>query len=184
MGVSFRNNTWFDPFVVLFLISSSTRLSLAVTKSEINTICTGTKNPSFCFQLFKSDPHMTKLDLFGVAKFLIKYAHHEALDTQKILQLHAESIIDPFIKKGYSLCSQHFEDTLEPFDSALKSLAAKDPHSLNLDISAAIDSAETCKDDFEDVHIKLDRQILMKINAFQYLCSVPLMISTLLPNNS
>ncbi|KAL0730998.1 hypothetical protein Bca4012_027092 [Brassica carinata] len=184
MSVSFRDNTWFAPFVVLFLFSSSTRLSLAVTKGEINTICTGTKNPSFCFKLFKSDPHMKKLDLFGVTKFLIKYGHHEALNTHKLLQLHAESITDPYIKKGYILCSKHFEDTLEPFDSALKSLAAKDTLSLNLDISAAIDSAETCKDDFEDVHIKLDPQILMKINAFQYLCSVPLMISTLLPNNS
>ncbi|CAN6843095.1 unnamed protein product, partial [Brassica oleracea] len=63
------------------------------------------------------------------------------------------------------LGSKHFEDTLEPFDSVFKSIAAKDPHRLNLDISAPIDSAETCKVDFEDVHIKLDPQILMKINA-------------------
>ena len=181
MGVCSRNKIWVALFVVIFFISSSARLSLAVTKAEINTICTGTPNPSFCFKLFKSDPHITNLNLTGLVKVLIKYAHDESLDTEKIIQLHAESIKDPFIKKQYSLCSNNFEYTLVPFDSALKYLAAKDPHSLNVNIAAAMTFAETCKDVFEEFHIKLDPQILMKINDFQDLCSIPLMISTMLP---
>ncbi|KAG7594421.1 Pectinesterase inhibitor domain, partial [Arabidopsis thaliana x Arabidopsis arenosa] len=180
-----KHNLSFSLLVVfvLFGFSSVTRLSFAVTQSEVQTICSSpTSNPSFCYKFFKSDPKIEKLDLSGTAKYLIHLAQQNALDTHNQLQSLANSTTDKHTKECYISCSTNYDKALYSFGEALKDIEVKNPDYLNVEISAARQNANDCKTlDLKDV--KPDPKLMMKIDFLENVCGIVLSISDILPKN-
>jgi len=167
---------------VLLVLFTVIQLSLAVTQSEVHTICSSpTSNPLFCYKFFKLDPKIGKLDLPGVAKCLIHYAQQNALDTHNQLQLLANSTTDNRTKESYISCSKYYDKALYSFDEALKDLKVNNPDYLNIEITAARQNANDCKTlDLKDV-FKPDPKLIMKIDFLENVCGILLSISDILP---
>ncbi|KAL1208170.1 Pectinesterase inhibitor [Cardamine amara subsp. amara] len=133
----------------LFVVSSYARLSMMVTKGEIDAICTKKGvNSTLCFEVLKPTPEISTLDISGLAKFVINYENQKVSDTQMHVTLFA--VIFKSINASKELCSAYqkcaylYKDVSNSLDSSLKALAAKDYIALNVGVGASITKTNTC----------------------------------------
>ncbi|ESQ30780.1 hypothetical protein EUTSA_v10012260mg [Eutrema salsugineum] len=184
MAVYVKNNFLLVPLVVFSLLVASSYgrfISIKISESDVNTICSKAKNPSFCSNFFKSTPETKTLDLSGVAKLLINDASKDALDAQKQFDSLAKSASDPRSKNVYTQCSENYQDALGEFDDALKALADNDSGSLNIKVSAAMTDGDSCNSELPSV--KPSPQLLQMVSDIDNLSGIVLVISNMLPKN-
>ncbi|XP_010494163.1 PREDICTED: pectinesterase inhibitor 1-like [Camelina sativa] len=130
----------------LFVSSSYAKFSMMVTKSQIDTICTIKRiNSSFCFEIFKANPEIARLNYSDLIKFLINYQAQYISDTLKFFKLSGGSSTD--ISSKYHVCVELYEYDFKERDNSLRYLAAKDYVSLNIWVGGTMTDAETCIDD-------------------------------------
>ncbi|KAF8109160.1 hypothetical protein N665_0102s0068 [Sinapis alba] len=183
MGLYVKNKFPLVSLVVFLLLVTSSygRFTMKISEGDISTICSKAKNPSFCFNFFKSTPATKTLDLFGVAKFLINDASQDASVTQKQFESLAKSTIDLRSKNIYTQCLENYKNALGEFDAALKALEAKDNASLNIKVSAAMTDGDSCNSVLPSV--KPSPQLLKQISDIDNLSGIVLVISNILPKN-
>ncbi|KAL0696798.1 hypothetical protein Bca4012_063978 [Brassica carinata] len=164
--------------LLLCVVSSYARFSTMVTKSEVNRICTqkGVNNASSCLEFLNSSSHeIAALDLSGLAKFLIKYDSNKTSDMLNQFQSLKNSTADPSAKGSYQVCSETFDLAVGCFDTALKSLEAKDYDTLNINIGSTISTAFTCRDELLTVKPRRP-ELLSEISNVANLSSIVLTI--------
>ncbi|KAL0853835.1 hypothetical protein Bca101_058987 [Brassica carinata] len=168
-------------FLLLVTSSSYGRFTMKISEGDISTICSKTKNPSFCLNFFKSTPATKTLDLFDVAKFLINDASQDASVTQKQFESLAKSTADPRSKNIYIQCLENYKNALGEFDAAIKALEAKDNASLNIKVSAAMTDGDSCNSELPSV--KPNPQLLKQISDIDNPSGIVLVISNIMPKN-
>ncbi|ESQ35694.1 hypothetical protein EUTSA_v10009973mg [Eutrema salsugineum] len=133
---------------ILFLVvSSDARLSMMVTKTEIDSICTSKYiNSSHCFEVLNSIPKIAKLDFPGLTKVLISYQSLAISKTLKQIKLLERNTTD---WKTINLCGRLYEGALHDNDRSLGFLAAKDYDSFYYRISGVSINIATCNDELK-----------------------------------
>ncbi|XP_010543937.1 PREDICTED: pectinesterase inhibitor 1-like [Tarenaya hassleriana] len=169
------NNAFLSSLMFLLLIGSS----YAITAADINAICGKTLNPSFCLKFLKSNPKILAAGLPAVAKITIDSAQTSASKTFKRIQSIVQKTTDPKSKQAYTSCLDNYESVVDTLDEAKEHLAAGDPVSVNVKVSAAMDGPDSCLDDLKNV--KADPSVVKSSEYIGSVCGITLVIANMLP---
>lgn len=174
--VAYVKNNILLVVLLLLVVSSYARFTTKVTKSEISDICTHRGvNASFCFEFLKPFPEITKLDYSGLTKFLIIYESRITSDLLKHFQSLTNSTTDRSSKGSYKVCAGTFDLAVSFLDKALKSLATKMYHLVNIRISSTLSIASDCRDELSSV-VKPIPQLIKGVSTVYEVSSIVLVI--------
>ncbi|XP_010533126.1 PREDICTED: pectinesterase inhibitor 1-like [Tarenaya hassleriana] len=173
-----KKNVFLSSLMFLLLIGSS----YAITALDGNAICGKTLNPSFCLKFMKSNPKISSADLPAVAKITIDSAQETASKTFKKIQSIAQKTTDPKSKEAYSSCLDYYGSVVGNFDKAKKYLAAGDPVSANIMVSAAMDGPDSCI--YELKNVKADPSVVKNSEYIVNVCGITLVIVNMLPSRT
>ncbi|KAJ4843896.1 hypothetical protein Tsubulata_025947 [Turnera subulata] len=162
-------------FLVPFLLFLSLCItpSIAISEAEKNDICSNSMNPRFCGDFMKAEQRVASADFAGVAKIGVEVAHSRAKDTLNFLKSLIQKTTDPKVQEVYKSCSSNYEEAVSVFEEAKKYLSSKNYGGATTTVSAAMDHADSCKDDAQGT----DPSLPERNENLKSLCSIILVVT-------
>ncbi|CAF2149352.1 unnamed protein product, partial [Brassica rapa subsp. trilocularis] len=173
--VAYIKNNFFLVFmiVLLFVVPSYARLSMMVTKGEIESICNKKYvDSTLCFEVLKPNPTIAKLDFTGLANFLINYTSRNVSDVLKEVKLYEGNTTD---LQTIKLCEEMYDLSLFWDDHALKDLAAKDYDGVNSNVGGTLENMVTCNEELSTMK-PVPQSLIAKNNVIKNLSGIVLTI--------
>ncbi|OMO69156.1 Pectinesterase inhibitor [Corchorus capsularis] len=132
--------------IILFINPSEAKPRPNVTNDEINTICSKTIAPSFCFRVLTNQTlHANETSLVGLAKISIQLALDSAYDTQLAISPLIKQAKNYTEREGYTLCSQNYRQAVAAVREAKQKLAKHDYRGVRVEALAAVEEARACE---------------------------------------
>ncbi|CAF2071010.1 unnamed protein product [Brassica napus] len=173
--VAYIKNNFFLVFmiVLLLVVSSYARLSMMVTKGEVESICNKKDvDSTLCFEVLKPNPTIAKLDFTGLANFLINYTSRNISDVLKEIKLYESNTTD---LQTIKLCEELYDLSLFSDDHALKALAAKNYDSVNFKVGGTLENIVTCNEELSTMK-PVPQSLIAKNNVIKNLSGIVLTI--------
>ncbi|KAL0688148.1 hypothetical protein Bca4012_087825 [Brassica carinata] len=168
-----NNFSLFFIIVLLLVVSSYARLSMMVTKGEIESICNKKYvDSTLCFEVLKPNPTIAKLDFTGLANFLINYTSRNVSDVLKEIKLYEGNTTD---LQTIKLCEELYDLSLFSDDHALKALAARDYDSVNFKVGGTLENMVTCNEELSTMK-PVPQSLIAKNNVIKNLSGIVLTI--------
>ena len=158
---------------IFFINPLSAKPRPNVTNEEINTICTKTQAPSFCFQVLTNETlHANETNLHGLAKISIGLAVASAEGTQTAITPLVKQAKNYTKREGYTLCSQNYGEALSTLRRARKLLAKHDYRGLRVAALAAVEKAKACENHVKTAGYNVDYPLHEKNKEFKRYCNI------------
>ena len=173
--VAYIKNNFFLVFmiVLLLVVSSYARLSMMVTKGEIESICNKKDvDSTLCFEVLKPNPTIAKLDFTGLANFMINYTSRNVSDVLKEIKLYEGNTTD---LQTIKLCEEMYDLSLIWDDHALKALGAKDYDSVNFNVGGTLGNMITCNEELSTME-PVPQSLIAKNTVIKNLSNIVLTI--------
>ncbi|XP_022973411.1 pectinesterase inhibitor-like [Cucurbita maxima] len=138
--------------------------------------CKKTRNPSFCFNVFKS---AGTTGLKGLATFTLNLAHDKASQSRDLAQSLASKAADPKLKERYATCAELYDDVVGDIEDGKKYLWEGDYNGVNIKASAVMTEAGDCLDNFTQLP-KDPWALSGNGKTVEDICSIILVIGNLL----
>ncbi|CAN6921240.1 unnamed protein product [Brassica oleracea] len=169
-----KNNVFLVFMIVLLLVVSSyARLSMMVTKGEIESICNKKDvDSTLCFEVLKPNPTIAKLDFTGLANFMINYTSRNVSDVLKEIKLYEGNTTD---LQTIKLCEEMYNLSLIWDDHALKALGAKDYDSVNFNVGGTLGNMITCNEELSTME-PVPQSLIAKNTVIKNLSNIVLTI--------
>ncbi|CAN6914144.1 unnamed protein product [Brassica oleracea] len=169
-----KNNVFLVFMIVLLLVVSSyARLSMMVTKGEIESICNKKDvDSTLCFEVLKPNPTIAKLDFTGLANFMINYTSRNVSDVLKEIKLYEGNTTD---LQTIKLCKEMYNLSLIWDDHALKALGAKDYDSVNFNVGGTLGNMITCNEELSTME-PVPQSLIAKNTVIKNLSNIVLTI--------
>ncbi|OMO79087.1 Pectinesterase inhibitor [Corchorus olitorius] len=117
-----------------------------ITKDDINTICSKTRAPSFCFRVLTNQTlHAKETSLLGLANISIELALATAYDTQLAISPLIKLANNYTEREGYTLCSQNYRQAVAAVRDAMQKLAKHEYRGVRVEALAAVEEARACE---------------------------------------
>ncbi|OMO91921.1 Pectinesterase inhibitor [Corchorus capsularis] len=117
-----------------------------ITKDDINTICSKTRAPSFCFRVLTNQTlHAKETSLLGLANISIDLALASAYDTQLAISPLIKLAKDYTEREGYTLCSQNYRQAVAAVRDAKQKLGKHEYRGVRVEALAAVEEARACE---------------------------------------
>lgn len=135
----------FSSSAVIPLLFSTLLFAVPISTYPLNSICSQTKNPNFCYNLL--NPHAND-DLQQLNQFVIDATAASASKTSSKIQSLLSQTTDPNLKVVYSFCANYYSAAMSALSAAAAQLQSRDYR----DVKAAADivarDAASCKQAF------------------------------------
>ncbi|KAJ4843895.1 hypothetical protein Tsubulata_025946 [Turnera subulata] len=162
------------PFL-LVLLSSIIAPSLAIPASDINNLCSGSRDATFCLSFLKSDPRFASAaDLAGVAQVAVEIGSAKATDTLNFVKEMAKKSTERRPREIYLTCSENYDNAVSSFADAKAYMSSKDFAGAGYAVSAVLDDADTCNEETEGA----DPSLPQRNQNVESICSLILYINT------
>ncbi|KAK4767655.1 hypothetical protein SAY86_015405 [Trapa natans] len=156
-------------FLIALLVGPS---SLTTAADFSSSVCTGTLDPSRCFQVIKTIPGGGQAaSLESLCGTAISFSLSKGNQFHKYVQSLAASTNNPKLKQVYSTCAENYDDFIGNLQSAQGMLKRKDYNGVSTMASSSMTEVDTCSDSFKE-RSAADPSRLIDTNKYYYTLSL------------
>ncbi|KAK4775846.1 hypothetical protein SAY87_023807 [Trapa incisa] len=157
----------------IFLIALLLRPSSLTTAADFSSsVCSGTLDPSRCFQVIKTIPGGGQApSLESLCGTAISFSLSKGNQFHSYVQSLAASASNPKLKQVYSSCAENYDDFIGNLQSAQVMLKRKDYNGVSTMASSSMTEVDTCSDSFKEGSVADPSQLIDK-NKYYYTLSL------------
>lgn len=127
------------------LLFSTLLLAVPISTYPLNSICSQTKDPNFCYNFL--NPHAND-NLQQLNQFVIDTTAASASKTSSKIQSLLSQTTDPNLKVVYSFCANYYSAALSALNAAAAQLKSHDYRDVKLAADIAARDAASCQKAF------------------------------------